>query len=122
MTTWPANDVTSPELVELFHKAIRREVKVVALGESWNDVYAGNVRFHIGDYTVVIFNDCNELDYVESATAADGREGEFDAWWFANLDPVSLLTELEYQQLENLLERAPVEDSESGRPIANSDS
>ncbi len=105
----PANEVTGPEVVELFRKAVRREVKIVALGASWNDVYAGDVRFRIGDYTVVIFNDCAELDYVDSATAPDGREGDFDAWQNAGAEPVSLLTELEYQQLENLLERAPVE-------------
>jgi hypothetical protein len=107
---WPANEVTGPELVELFRKAIRREVKVVALGASWKQVYAGDVRFRIGDYTVTIFNDCNELDYVDSAIAPDGREGDFEAWANQNLEPVSLLTELEYQQLENLLERAPVEE------------
>lgn len=106
---WPANDVTGPELVELFRKAIRREVKIVAVGPSWKEVYAGDVRFRIGGYTVVIFNDCDELDYVDSATAPDGREGDFDAWSQQNLEPVSLLTELEYQQLENLLERAPVQ-------------
>jgi hypothetical protein len=110
MTGWPADEVTGPELVELFRKAIRREVKIVALGASWKHVYAGDVRFRIGDYTVTIFNDCNELDYVDSAVAPDGREGDFDAWYNTNAEPVSLLTELEYQQLENLLERAPVEE------------
>lgn len=108
MTVWPADGVTGPELVELFRKAIRREVKVVALGASWKNVYAGDVRFRIGDYTVTIFNDCNELDYVDSARAPDGREGDFDAWFDANQEPVSLLTKLEFQQLENLLEGAPV--------------
>ena len=83
MAKTQANDVTGPELVELFRMAIRREVKVVALGESWNDVYADDVRLRIGDYTVVIFNDCNDPDYVDSATSADGREGDFDAWWSA---------------------------------------
>lgn len=115
MTTLPANDVTGPELVELFRRAIRREVKIVALGASWKDIYAGDVRFRIGGYTVVIFNDCNELDYVDSAIAPDGREGDFDAWSDANQEPVSLLTELEYQQLENLLERAPAEKTASSQ-------
>ena len=112
MTDSPANDVTGREIAELFRKAIRREVKIAAVGESWNQVYAGDVRFRIGDFTVVIFNDCNELDYVDSAFAADGREGDFDTWWNTEMDPLKLLTPLEFQQLENLLERAPVEDSE----------
>ncbi|MGH9560026.1 MAG: DUF7693 family protein, partial [Terracidiphilus sp.] len=92
----------------------------VALGQSWKEVYAGDVRFRIGEYTVTIFNDCDELDYVDSAIAPDGREGEFDAWWFENIEPVSVLTDLEYQQLENLLEGAPVENEVPGKPAANS--
>jgi hypothetical protein len=110
-TKWPLNDVTGAEIVELFRKAIRHEVKIAALDQSWKDAYAGDVRFRIGDYTVVIFNDCNELDYVDSATAPDGREGDFDAWWIENTEPVSLLTEVEFQQLTNLLENATVEET-----------
>jgi 2,3-bisphosphoglycerate-dependent phosphoglycerate mutase len=111
-------EVTGAEILELFRKAIRREVKIVVLGKSWKDVYAGDVRFRIGDYLVVIFNDCNELDYADSATAPDGRRGDFDDWSNANAEPVSLLTKLEFQQLENLLESAPVvEDGQ--KPIAH---
>lgn len=109
MAEMPAEEVTGAELVELFRRAVRREIRIVALGHSWHEVYAGNVRFRIGDYRVTIFNDCDELDYVDSATAPDGRQGDFDAWDNANAEPVSLLSELEFQQLENLLERAPVE-------------
>lgn len=109
MTELPLRGVCGSELVELFRKAIRREVKIVAIGTSWKDVYAGNVRFRIGGYTVTIFNDCNELDYIDSATAPDGREGDFDTWDNASAEPVSLLTDLEHLQLENLLERASVE-------------
>ena len=93
------NEVTGPEIAGLFRKAIRREVKIVALGESWKSIYAGDVRFRIGDYMVMILNDCNELDYVDSATAPDGRKGDFDAWDNVGAEPVSLLSELEYQQL-----------------------
>ena len=105
----PPNEVTGPEIANLFRKAIRHEVKIEALGESWKSVYAGDVRFRIGDYLVTIFNDCNELDYIDSATAPDGREGDFDAWWNSETEPLTLLTAQEYQQLENLLESAPVE-------------
>ena len=115
----PLHDVTGLEIAELFRKAIRREVKIVAVGESWNHVYAGDVRFRVGDYTVVIFNDCNELDYVDSAIAPDGRVGDFDSWWDTKTEPVKLLTPLEYQQLENLLEKAPIEDARSAKRTGN---
>jgi hypothetical protein len=106
----PANSVSGQEILELFRKAIRGEAKIAALGQSWNEVGAGDVRFRIGDYEVVIFNDCAELDYADSATAPDGRKGDFDEWWKADTEPVRLLTEQEYEALEHLLESAPVED------------
>jgi len=104
------NPIPGEEIAELFRKAIRREVKVAAIGQSWNDVYAGDVRFRIGDYTLNIFNDCDELDYVDSAIAPDGRTGDFDDWWKSRTEPVSLLTEEEQSQLEYRLESAPVAD------------
>ncbi len=99
--------IPGEEIAELFRRAIRREVKIVAPGQSWNDVYAGNVTLRIGEYEVVIFNDCDELDYVDSATAPDGRRGDFDHWWQTQTEPVSLLTEEERMQLEYRLESAP---------------
>jgi hypothetical protein len=113
MNSVPREGVSGPELAELFRKAIRHEVKIAAIGNSWKDVYAGDVRFRIGEYTVTIFNDCNELDYVDSAIAPDGREGDFDAWYNAGVEPVSLLTDVEHLLLENLLERAKVEGDHS---------
>ena len=102
------NSIPGEEIAELFRRAIRREVKIVAVGKSWKDVYAGDVTLRIGDYEVVLFNDCDELDYADSATAPDGRRGEFDQWWEAHAEPVSLLTETECAQLEHRIERAPV--------------
>ncbi|MGO8756955.1 MAG: hypothetical protein ACLQG3_02410 [Terracidiphilus sp.] len=109
-----AGKVTGQEIVELFRKAIRGEAATVALGESWNDVNSGNVRFRIGDYEVAIFNDCNELDYADSATAPDGRKGDFDDWWDTDTEPVRQLTEKEYEALEHLLESAQVEERAAG--------
>ncbi len=100
--------IPGEEIAELFRRTIRREVKIAAVGQSWKDVYAGNVRFRIGGYQVVIFNDCDELDYVDSATAPDGRTGDFDQWWQAQAEPVSLLTGEERMQLEYRLESAPL--------------
>jgi hypothetical protein len=96
------------EVAELLRRAGRGEVKIVAVGRSWNLVYAGNVTLVIGDYVVVIFNDCDELDYVDSATAPDGRRGELEAWWESHTEPVSLLTEVERMQVVDALRCAPV--------------
>jgi hypothetical protein len=108
MNKWPEDHVTGPEVAELLRKVMRREVKIVAVDRSWKEVYAGEVRFRAGGYEIVIFNDCNELDYVDSVNAPDGRVGNFDDWWDARTEPVSLLTDQERRLLENQLESAPV--------------
>lgn len=105
----PANLIPGEEIAELFRKTIRREVKIAAVGKSWKDVYAGEVRFRIAGYELVIFNDCNELDYVDSAVAPDGRRGDFDGWWESHTEPVSLLNDHERRRMEDFLERAPVD-------------
>lgn len=46
-------------------------------GDDWEDVYAGNVAWRTKrGHTVVVFNDCNSWDYVDTVRHADGRECE----------------------------------------------
>jgi 2,3-bisphosphoglycerate-dependent phosphoglycerate mutase len=101
--------VSGEEIAELFRRAIRLELKIFAIGGQWNEVYAGNVRFRMGEYQVVIFNDCDSLDYVDSVIAPDGRMGDFDAWFALRTEPVSLLNDREKQLLQDLLDSAPLE-------------
>ena len=103
-----AETVPGEEVAELFRRVIRRELKMVCIGASWKDIYAGNVRVRIGGYDQVIFNDCDELDYVDRVTAPDGREGDFDEWFNTDTEPVQLLTDQEISRMESLLEAAPV--------------
>jgi len=43
------------------------------------DIYAGNVPYRASNgWRITIFNDCNEWDYVDHVTAADGRSLDFD--------------------------------------------
>ena len=43
------------------------------------EIYAGNVVYRASNgWTVVVFNDANEYDYIDSVVAADGREIDFD--------------------------------------------
>jgi hypothetical protein len=112
----------APEVAEQLRKAVNGEVEVklfrprksklkrveekldkVPQLQSWNEVYAGNVEFAIGDWRVIIFNDCNELDYIDSAFAPNRLKGTFDSW---SENPLRYLTTAEQTQLELLLERA----------------
>lgn len=102
------SEVPGSEIAELLRKVLRGDEKALAVGSSWGDVYAGEVRFRIGDYELLIFNDCNELDYVDSVKAPDGRVGDFDDWWESGTEPVQLLDEKEQRRLQDLLSEAPV--------------
>jgi hypothetical protein len=62
----------------------------------------------IDGYELVIFNDCNQVDYVDSALAPDGRRGDFDDRWNVGEEPVDLLTDEEQTRLEALMEEAAV--------------
>ncbi len=40
-------------------------------------IYAGNVEYEASNgWTIVVFNDCNEWDYIDTIEAADGRRAE----------------------------------------------
>jgi hypothetical protein len=100
--------IPGQEIAELFRRALRREVKIFTVGGSWTEIYASNVDVRIDGCKLVIFNDCNQVDYVDHAIAPDGREADFDDWWFAHEEPVDLLTDQEQTRLETLMEEAPV--------------
>ena len=95
--------VTAQEVAELLGRAIRGEVSIALAGDNactWDEVYCGSVAFMIGDWRVVFFNDCDELDYVEFVQAPDGRTADYET-----LDPdaLQLLPWEEVAVLENLL-------------------
>lgn len=47
-------------------------------GNDWDDTYAGNVCFAIDDYKIVIFNDCDQIDYIESIILPNGSIIKYD--------------------------------------------
>lgn len=100
--------VLGVEVVEQLIRAIRGDIPVSLTNpdRSWNNVFAGDCEFAIGDWKVAFFNDCDELDYCDRAEAPDGRKGDFDDWYGANQEPVELLSEAHRIALERILEKA----------------
>lgn len=96
--------IPAEEIAEVFRQALRGEIAVSLDDDTtWNDAYCGNVSFKFGDWSITIYNDCSEFDYVDSATAPDGRTVEFNDWHW-NADPVALLTEADLAGMESLVE------------------
>lgn len=84
-------------------------VQLSGLTERWAVVYCGNVQFLIGGWKITIFNDCDDLDYVDSAESPDGRRATYDDWWDETgegRNPLELLNEKELSDLEELLRSA----------------
>lgn len=68
-----AERVVTPEVVLEFLYAIERGEIALVAEKCPQDVYAGNVGYVAANgWTVVVFNDCNEWDYVESIILSDG--------------------------------------------------
>lgn len=80
-------------------------ITVHAEGETWDEVYAGNVTFvcSTGD-RLVVFNDCDSLDYIDAAQLRDGRIADFDDW--ADTDPSWSLSEPENEAVYRALKAA----------------
>jgi hypothetical protein len=72
---------TSAE-VELsqFLKAVEDGSVLLTPEQEPQDVYAGNVSYVASNgWRIVVYNDANEWDYIDSITTSDGRTFDWDA-------------------------------------------
>jgi len=109
------------EAAQILKSAVRGEV-LVELEDArltWAGVFAGDCAFLIGGWRFVFFNDCLDLDYVDSVQAPDGRSAGCDDWWADGTwcDPLNFLTTEEHAKFERLLERCGKDDAPSGQPL-----
>lgn len=96
--------VTQGEVVAIFRSVLAGESEArLEFPDAWNYIYAGDVDVFVDGWRIVIFNDCAELDYVDSATAPDGRTADYDDWGF-DRNPIALLTPEEAGRFERILE------------------
>lgn len=104
----PQVDNTSP----LSAREVYQILEDVALGtramtgatiQSWREIYHGLVPVEIDGWHLMLFNDCDSLDYCEHCRSPNGRVGSFETWQRYGTDPVELLSEWKRQQLEVLL-------------------
>ena len=101
--------VSPEEVAAVLRKVVAGEIAITLADPSstWAEVYAGDVEFFAGGWSITFFNDCMELDYVDSATAPDGRRSEFDEWSNEETgynNPLVHLTRAERTTLEQLLD------------------
>jgi hypothetical protein len=97
--------VKETKIAKLLRQIIVGEVllKLTNPARTWIGAYGGDVEFFAGDWRIVFFNDCNELDYVDNVTSPDGMIAEFSDW---AKNPLALLTGKERAALQRILEKA----------------
>ena len=106
--------VQSEEVRLALRHIIKEEIQffLVDSRNTWEDRYCGDIEFSVQGWRITFFNDCDELDYVDSVVAPDGRTGEFSEWSDQVEDgcnnPLDLLTREEHAKLEELLKKAKV--------------
>lgn len=74
--SWMRADVAERVLAALH--AVTAESPATLIGDTWKEVFAGEVTWRAGEWVVAVFEDCGDWDYIESVTAPDGRHWEYD--------------------------------------------
>lgn len=71
--------------------------------QTWDDVYACHFLVNVDGWRIVLYNDCDTLDYCHEALSPDGQRWAFDLGDRYGTDPVALLSTWEHQTLERML-------------------
>jgi len=104
--------VTREEVAQILRGIAAGDVNVEVQGETWDETFAGDVAFNLSSgHHIVIFNDCDDFDYVDSVILADGRCGDFDDWkgdveHLNDSNPCDLITADEQRRCHEIFKRA----------------
>lgn len=79
---------------------------------TWSEKWCGETEFLMVGYRIEFFQDCGGLDYLECATASDGRKSWYEVSCLPGIDPARCqLTCQAFEILLEKLEQAPWKDS-----------
>lgn len=93
------------DLLGIFRRIISGELEIRAdEGKgTWEKAFAGDVDFTTSEgHKLRFFNDCDELDYLDSAKFPDGCEWDFDY----DTEPTRMLEPSEFDRLEGIISQA----------------
>lgn len=69
-------------LTTLFRAIEDGSARICTVGPTWDEVYTGDVRFDVllgEDFCqLVVFNDCDDVDYLDNIIFPDHAEYDFD--------------------------------------------
>lgn len=109
--------ISEEEMAAQLRRIASGEVSLQAVGMSWSDVFAGDCELRTSDgWTIVVFNDCFEFDYVDRAESLDGRQYRFPDT-NSVMDAVEMLSKEDIAELERIVSIAPVIDPVRGGDV-----
>lgn len=95
-------ELTAREVSQVLREVVLGRRTMTKVGDlSWDEVYACHLVVDVQGWRIMIYNDCDELDYCEQAVRPDGQRWDFNPG--ARTDPIALLSTWEHQCLERLL-------------------
>lgn len=98
----PLGTLTAREVCQVLRKvALGRRLMTKMGAQTWDEVYACHFEVDMEGWRILIYNDCDELDYCEHAVSPHGQQWDFDPG--ARTDPIALLSTWEHQSLERML-------------------
>jgi len=80
-TQRPAESLPAAEVADVLRSVLRGERTLYADHCTWPEQYCNNWHCHTNDgWHLVIFDDCDELDYIDEAKSPDGRWCDYAGW------------------------------------------
>ncbi|AZE85573.1 hypothetical protein C4J98_4188 [Pseudomonas orientalis] len=99
-----AGELSAREVCQVLREVtFERRTMTKVRQASWDEIYAGHFVVSVEGWRILIYNDCDKLDYCEECISPDGRRWSFDSGDRFGTDPVALLSTWEHQTLEQLL-------------------
>lgn len=83
--------------------ALGKRIMTRSSTQSWSEIYHGLMPVETDGWQLILFNDCDTLDYCEYCRSPDGRVGTLELWLRDGVDPVELMSSRERERLEQLL-------------------
>jgi hypothetical protein len=76
-------DIKDEEIANILRRVASGESKpqLINPSHSWGETYAGNVGFLVEGWKIVVFNDCDSWDYIDSVVSPDGRTWDYSQWY-----------------------------------------
>jgi hypothetical protein len=103
-STSPTITLTARDVCQVLREVTFGRRLMAKIGSrTWDEIYACHFLVEVDGWRISLYNDCDSLDYCESAISPDGQLWRFESGDRLGTDPVALLSTWEHHTLERML-------------------